>query len=143
MSEYIAVKLRNSVRKRAAGNCEYCRIPEDFSPQPFCFEHISPKFAGGKTSTENLALACQGCNSFKATRTEFEDEISGEIVNLFNPRESKWKEHFVWNEDFSEIVGITANGRATVKCLRMNRLGLRNMRKILYKNGIHPPIENK
>ena len=142
MSEYIAVKLRNSVKERAAGICEYCRILEDFSPQPFCFEHILPKFAGGKTSAGNLALACQGCNSFKATRTEFEDEISGEIVRLFNPRESKWKEHFAWSDDFTEIIGITAQGRATVKCLKMNRLGLRNLRKILYKNGIHPPLEN-
>lgn len=89
MSEYIAVKLCNLVRKRANGHCEYCRIPESFSPQPFCFEHILPKVAGGKTSKENLALACQGCNSFKATRTEFVDEISNENVKLFNPRESK------------------------------------------------------
>lgn len=69
MSEYIAVKLRNLVRNRANSYCEYCRIPENFSPQPFCFEHILPKVLGGATSAENLALACQGCNSFKATRT--------------------------------------------------------------------------
>ncbi|MEK7725422.1 MAG: HNH endonuclease signature motif containing protein [Acidobacteriota bacterium] len=141
MSEYIAVKLRSLVRKRANGHCEYCRIPESFSPQPFCFEHILPKVAGGKTSKENLALACQGCNSFKATRTEFEDEISNENVKLFNPRKSKWREHFAWNEDFSEIIGVTKQGRATVKCLKMNRLGLRNLRRVLYKNGTHPPIE--
>jgi hypothetical protein len=141
MSEYISAKLRSLVRKRAAGHCEYCRIPENFSPQPFCFEHILPKFAGGDTVAENLALACQGCNSFKATRTEFEDEVSGENVKLFNPRKQKWKEHFVWNEDFTQIIGITAQGRVTVKCLKMNRLGLKNLRRVLYKNGNHPPIE--
>ena len=141
MSEYIAVRLRNLVRKRADNNCEYCRIPESFSPQPFCFEHILPKFAGGESSAENLALACQGCNAFKATRTEFEDEITNKGVKLFNPRESKWKEHFVWNEYFTEIIGITPQDRATVNCLKMNRLGLKNLREILYENGLHPPPE--
>lgn len=58
MSEYIAVKLRNLVKKRANGLCEYCLIPEDFSPQPFCFEHLFPKVSGGETSAENLAYAC-------------------------------------------------------------------------------------
>ena len=86
MSEYIPVKLRNLVKKRAEGFCEYCRIPEGFSPQPFCFEHILPKFADGETKAENLALACQGCNSFKAVRTEFEDDLTGKTVKLFNPR---------------------------------------------------------
>ena len=86
MSEYISIKLRNLVRKRANKICEYCHIPEDFMPQPFCFEHILPKFSGGKASAENLALACQGCNAFRATRTEFEDEVTGETVKLFNPR---------------------------------------------------------
>ena len=141
MSEYIAVKLRNLVQKRANWFCEYCRIPESFSPQPFCFEHIFPKVFGGKTASENLSFACQGCNAFKATRTEFEDEVTGKTVKLFNPRESKWSEHFVWNEDFTEIIGITAQGRATVKALKMNRLGLINLRRVLYLTGNHPPTE--
>lgn len=141
MSEYVAVKIRNLVKKRANGFCEYCRISESFSPQPFCFEHIFPKVSGGKTTAENLAYACQGCNAFKATRTEFADEITGESVKLFNPHESNWSEYFVWNEDFTEIVGITAQGRATVKALKMNRLGLVNLRRVLYLTGNHPPNE--
>ncbi|MCW5959592.1 MAG: HNH endonuclease [Pyrinomonadaceae bacterium] len=141
MSEYISIKLRNLVRKRANKICEYCHIPEDFTPQPFCFEHILPKVSGGKTSAGNLALACQGCNAFKASRTEFEDEITGESVKLFNPRKSVWNEHFIWSEDFTEIVGITSYGRATVEALKMNRLGLINLRRVLYGVGVHPPIE--
>lgn len=141
MSEYIAVKLRNSVKKRANRICEYCQIPEIFSPQPFCFEHIYPKVSSGETSAENLAYSCQGCNSFKATRTEFEDELTGETIKLFNPRESKWNEHFAWNEDFTEIIGITGKGRVTITTLKMNRLGLKNLRRVLYITGNHPPIE--
>jgi HNH endonuclease len=143
MSEYIAVKLRKFIRERANNHCEHCRLPEDFSPQPFCFEHILPKAAGGKTSKENLALACQGCNAFKATRIDFVDSVTSASVKLFNPRESKWSEHFSWNEDFTEIVGISAHGRVTIAALKMNRLGLRNLRRVLYKNGSHPPIEKQ
>jgi len=141
MSEYIAVNLRDFVRKRGNGHCEYCRIPESFSPQPFCFEHILPKIIGGPTTEDNLALSCQGCNSFKAARTEFEDEITQLKVKLFNPRNSRWQDHFTWNEDFTAVIGISAEGRVTVKCLRLNRLGLRNLRRVLYENGSHPPIE--
>lgn len=139
MSEYISAELRDLVLRRSNGICEYCRIPEDFSPQPFCFEHILPKFSGGETSAENLARACQGCNAFKGTRTEFEDEITGETVLLFNPRRSNWDEHFAWNEDFTEIIGITTHGRATVKALKLNRTGLKNLRQVLYQTGFHPP----
>jgi hypothetical protein len=139
MSEYISVKLRNLVKKRAKGFCEYCRIPEDFSPQPFCFEHILPKVADGKTSADNLAFACQGCNAFKATRTEFNDELTNTKVKLFNPRKSKWSEHFAWSEDFTKVFGLTAQGRATIKALKMNRRGLANLRRVLFGIGIHPP----
>lgn len=142
MSEYIAVKLRNLVKTRAKGFCEYCRIPEDYSSQPFCFEHIKPKSSGGETSASNLALACQGCNAFKATRTDFDDEISGTRVNLFHPRQSKWQEQFAWNSDYTEIIGITATGRATVKALKLNRLGLINLRRVLFAIGKHPPDED-
>jgi hypothetical protein len=141
MSEYIAVKLRELVRKRAKGLCEYCRIPEDFSPQPFCFEHILPKVGGGETTNENLALSCQGCNSFKAMRTEFADEITNSKAKLFNPRQQKWNKHFAWSNDFLEIFGITATGRATVKALKLNRIGLVNLRRALFTIGNHPPIE--
>lgn len=141
MSEYIAVKLRHLVRNRAKGICEYYLISEDFSPPPFCFEHILPKVSGGKTSVENQAFACQGCNAFKATRTEFEDEVTNKKAELFNPCETNWSEHFSWNEDFTEIIGITARGRATINALKMNRLGLTNLRWVLYLTGSHPPIE--
>lgn len=142
MSEYIAVKLRNLVKKRASEVCEYCRLSAEFSPQPFCFEHILPKAAGGQTSAANLAYACQGCNAFKATRTQFIDELTNAPAKLFHPREAKWSEHFTWSKDFTKVVGLTAPGRATVKALQMNRLGLVNLRRVLFAAGRHPPDED-
>lgn len=53
---------------------------------------------------------------------------------------NKWADHFVWNEDFSLIIGITPIGRATVETLQLNREGLVNLRKVLYPIGEHPPL---
>jgi len=52
-----------------------------------------------------------------------------------------WSEHFRWSEDFSEIVGMTPTGRATVEMLKLNRRGLVNLRGVLYAMGKHPPLE--
>jgi len=42
------------------------------------------------------------------------------LVSLFNPRNQEWKEHFTWNQEGTEIMGITACGRATIVALRLN-----------------------
>lgn len=103
---YVTPQLRKQVKARAAGCCEYCGSQESFSSQSFSVEHIVPRVSGGKTSLSNLALACQGCNNHKYTKTEAFDGISGEMVSLFNPRQHSWAEHFAWTEDFSLIVGL-------------------------------------
>ncbi len=46
-----------------------------------------------------------------------------------------------WNEDFTEIVGLTPAGRATTRCLQMNRLGVMNIRRALFAIGQHPPAD--
>ncbi|MDF5724675.1 MAG: HNH endonuclease signature motif containing protein [Rhizonema sp. PD37] len=48
---------------RAKGCCEYCYIQVKFATQSFSLEHILPRYKGGETSLENLALSCQGCNN--------------------------------------------------------------------------------
>lgn len=88
---------------------------------------------------ENLALACQGCNGHKSTKTEAFDAISQTNTAFYNPRKDIWDEHFVWNEDFTEIIGKTAKGRATIKVLRLNRQRVVNLRRILVLAGEYPP----
>jgi hypothetical protein len=46
-------------------------------------EHIDP--AGGD-DPENLCLSCSSCNLSKAKVTTSQDDETGEIVPLFNPR---------------------------------------------------------
>jgi len=106
---------------------------------PFSVEHIIPRVLGGQTELDNLALACQGCNGRKYSKTEGFDPISNRQVPLYHPREQRWLDHFAWNGDCSEIVGITAIGRVTIAELRLNRTELVNLRRILYAAGEHPP----
>ena len=136
---YVPADLRRSVEERAKKCCEYCRALADFSPQSFSVEHILPIHSGGETILENLALSCQGCNNHKAAKTTVIDPATGECVPLFHPRLQKWYEHFAWNTDYTEIVGLTPIGRATVKELLLNRSGLVNLRRVLYSAGEHPP----
>lgn len=132
-------KTKVRVRERAKGICEYCLSQVEYATNNFSIEHIIPKSAGGSDALENLALACQGCNNHKFTKTSFEDPLNLVTVELFHPRKQNWDDHFSWNKDCSKIIGITATGRATVDCLKLNRKGLVNLRKVLYAKGEHPP----
>ena len=131
--------IREKIENRANKLCEYCLSPLEFSPDPFSIEHIFPLAKGGTNNLENLALACQGCNGSKSTKTEAFDLVSQTISSFYNPRKDIWREHFMWNEDFTEIIGITAKGRVTVKVLKLNRQRVINLRRILILAGEHPP----
>lgn len=130
---------KDLVRQRAGGCCEYCRCPDEFATQPHSIEHIRPRVRDGSNDPDNLALACQGCNNHKYAKVESVDELTNEIAPLFHPREMSWREHFAWSDDYSEVVPLSAVGRATVRELHLNRNGVCNMRRILYSMGEHPP----
>jgi hypothetical protein len=131
---------RARVAKRAKGCCEYCLAQEQYSPDSFAVEHIVPLIKGGKNALDNLAFACQGCNNRKYVSTEALDPVSQTTVLLFNPRQHQWAEHFAWNDDGALILGLTPIGRATVEKLQLNRIGLVNLRRILFEAGEHPPV---
>jgi hypothetical protein len=135
------VQQRQAVEKRARGCCEYCRSQARFATQSFSIEHIKPRSQGGQTRLDNLALACQGCNGHKHSKTEGYDPISREMVPLYHPRQHQWQDHFRWSDDFTLIVGLTPVGRATIEALQLNREGLVNLRQVLYAMGEHPPSE--
>lgn len=132
-------QLKKTVLVRAGGLCEYCKSPANISSQAFSMDHIIPKSKGGKTEPGNLALSCQGCNNYKYNKSEGIDELTGLSAPIFNPRKERWNNHFSWSEDGTEILGISAIGRVTVKELQLNRMELRNLRSLLVDAGIHPP----
>lgn len=132
-------KLRQLVRERAQGHCEYCICPESHATQEHSQDHIFLEDLGGKSIAENLALACQDCNNAKYNKTQAPDPVSREMIPLFHPRKDLWREHFAWSEDSLTLVGLTPTGRATIEALRLNREGVINLRRALKLEGKHPP----
>jgi hypothetical protein len=112
--------IRSLVRRRAAERCEYCRIHQDADPFfRFHIEHIIPRQHGGSTDATNLALACHHCNLHKGPNLSGIDPGSGALTPLFNPRLQAWEEHF--SLQGVTIVGMTPQGRTTVRVLAMNK----------------------
>ena len=73
---------------------------------------------GGKTELENLAYACWRCNRHKGTDLGSFDPETNLFSPLFNPRVQVWTEHFLF--DGEQIIGLTSEGRTTVRLLRLN-----------------------
>lgn len=131
---------KKQVADRAGFCCEYCLCQEKYSPAAFSIDHIIPLSKGGAEDIDNLAFSCQGCNNFKYNHLTGFDNISGQNIDLFNPRTQDWEKHFMWNEDYTLVVGKTPIGRATIERLKLNRPSVVNLRRALHVLGIHPPF---
>jgi len=110
--------MRQQVRRRAGGRCEYCLIHEDDSYVSYQIDHILARKHGGMTTLNNLAFTCVLCNRYKGSDIAAPDPKTGEIVPLFHPRRQRWQEHFTLQE--AVIVPLSSTGRATAALLRLN-----------------------
>jgi hypothetical protein len=128
--------LRNAVRERADGCCEYCLLSEERAFFPHEPDHIIAKKHGGDSTLENVALACFDCNRFKGSDIASIDPDSGELVSLFNPRTQEWTEHFALED--GRIISRTAIGRVTERILRLNLESRVEVRQILSRIGRYP-----
>jgi HNH endonuclease len=135
----LSENLRTSVRQRAGNRCEYCLSHQDYIMGWLQVDHIHPLAKGGEDTEDNLCLSCELCNQYKWTKTEELEPESGVKVQLFNPRQQKWQEHFAWTEDGTRIIGMTACGRATVIALKLNNSLAVTVRRNWVKAGWHPP----
>ena len=86
--------------------------------------------------------ACRLCNGYKGTQTHAREPLSGQLVQLFNPRQQRWDEHFQWSDDGTQIIGRTACGRATVIALQLNNLIAVTVRQQWVMAGWHPPAHS-
>lgn len=127
-------QLVELVRRRAGFRCEYCHFPERFSGLNFQMDHIIAEKHGGPTESENLALSCIYCNSFKGPNLSGVDPITHEIVRLFHPRRDVWEEHFRWQD--AELAGRTPIGRATIEVLRINDATAKALRRLFIRAGV-------
>lgn len=132
-------KLKEKIRQQAKNRYGYCLNPQELMPYKLEIEHIFPQSLGGETVEENLWLACRECNSHKSSKIKALDKLTGKTVKLFNPRKNKWKEHFEFSKDFSEIIGKTPRGRATVDALQMNNIYQTTARLIWCETTKFPP----
>lgn len=113
-----SARVRQQVRRRAGGRCEYCLIHEDDSYAAHQVDHILARKHGGTTSLSNLAFACMLCNRYKGSDIAAPDPATGEIVPLFHPRRQQWTEHFALRG--AGIVPLGPTSRATATLLRLN-----------------------
>jgi len=143
MRKRVTAKERAEVTTRADNRCEYCLSPANFATPSFSVEHIHPRQKGGDNALDNLAFACQGCNGSKHTKITGIDPFTKRRVPLYHPRQQRWSDHFAWSEDFTQVLGLTPTGRATIHVLELNREGLVNLRGALCAVGQHPPEERE
>lgn len=57
---------RQNVYGRDRGRCQYCLLPITIGEATF--DHIVPRSRGGRTSWENVVIACRPCNQVKGDR---------------------------------------------------------------------------
>jgi 5-methylcytosine-specific restriction endonuclease McrA len=141
----ISDQIRQIIRERAKYICEYCYSSECLSANRFTIDHVIPKSLGGSDEINNLALACRRCNERRYNFVAGLDPDTQAIVPLFNPRQQKWEDHFVWIEQGVVIEGITPIGRATCIRLDLNDMrypesdSIRETRRFWIKTGLRPP----
>jgi 5-methylcytosine-specific restriction endonuclease McrA len=141
----ISDSIKQAFRERAKYLCEYCHSQERLSANRFTFDHIIPRSLGGSDDINNLALACRRCNERRYNFIAGIDPETQSIVPIYNPRQQRWEEHFIWTENGAILQGITAIGRATCIRLDLNDTrypendSIRETRRFWIQAGLHPP----
>lgn len=130
--------LEKQVWHRAKSRCEYCLFPSEFSEYPFHIDHIIAQKHGGKSVSENLALSCFYCNSYKGPNIGGLDPVTGTFTRLFHPRKDKWSDHFEW--EVSKLIGTTEIGRTTIDVLRINHPDAVTVRRFLMTENVYPKM---
>lgn len=126
--------IKEHVRDRAVGLCEYCRLPEAHVLTPFQVEHVVAKQHRGTDTLGNLAYACLRCNLHKGPNLAGIDPKTKKLTRLFNPRRHRWSRHFRWQG--AVLLGKSAVGRTTVEVLAMNDPVRISLRQELMDQGL-------
>ena len=127
-------RIRQEVASRAGYRCEYCGLPQAYALHAHEPDHIVSRQHGGEDDSENLAWACLRCNRYKGPNVGSFDPETGVLVPFFNPRTQEWAVHFVWEGPW--IHPRTAEGRVTVKILRLNDADRVTERQLLMSSGL-------
>ena len=121
--------LRQFVRDRSGGVCEYCQFPEQHSFNPFQVDHVIAEKHGGPSIERNLAWSCFYCNTYKGPNVAGWIAETDEIVRLYHPRKDTWSDHFEWNG--AALIGRTQVGIVTIDVLRINHPDALAVRRVM------------
>lgn len=110
---------RKNVWLRDKGRCCYCNVK--VSANEFTYDHVVPRTQGGKTTWENIVVACLPCNTKKGGRTPQQAGMgllrkphrpqtlaeTSWVGMVFRPgMPSSWKDYLrsvtYWNSDLDE-----------------------------------------
>jgi len=130
----IPAALREQVRQRAHGLCEYCLLHESDGIHAFHVDHVISEKHDGPTEEHNLAFCCPFCNRTKGS--DIAGRIGEALVRLFNPRIDVWSEHFAMETE--RIVARSIVGAATVQLLGLNDPHRLALRRELMAAGLFP-----
>ena len=139
MSVYLSAALRRQLVAADDHRCAYCRTSQAHTGYPMVVDHILPRSKGGTDEFDNLCFACHRCNLFKHATTELEDPLTGMMTPLFHPRRQNWSDHFAWDNDSINLVGLTASVRVTIIALNINNDAILDARRNWVRVGWHPP----
>lgn len=103
---------------------------------PHEVDHVMARKHGGTDSLDNLCFSCFDCNRHKGSDIGAVDPMTGVLEPLFNPREQRWDDHFQLAEALIE--SLTAQGRVTVRLLRLNTVEQLEKRTVLIGLGRYP-----
>lgn len=126
--------IRQAVRQRAEGRCEYCRKPDILGTYGFHVDHIISQKHFGPTVLNNLAWACYECNICKGTDVASYDPDTKQLAPFYDPRTQLWDGHF--QLDGARIVGKTPTGRVTVLILQLNHPDQIKTRQFILAAGL-------
>lgn len=132
---YLPDEVRQVVRDRAQGRCEYCLLSEQDTPRLHPIDHIIPRQHRGKNNLDNLALCCSWCNRHKGPNLASLDPETDKLTALFNSRSQRWSDHFQLDTMTGTIQPLTPEGRVTEFVLKMNEPGRIAERLALIKRG--------
>jgi hypothetical protein len=126
-------QVRMVVRARAQGVCEYCLAEttgyfhvDHVIPPALWDDYVAERLSGvqplrnrrGPDHIDNYAWSCPLCNQHKRQQVSF--FVQRKQHRLFDPRQDLWQDHFVFQNDYLLIKGITDVGKATELALKFN-----------------------
>ena len=95
MNERIPTPLRQFVRQRAGGCCEYCLVPESHNP---CASRSRSRCCSANTAAPRkktiLRCAAPCATSIRELIWPRSHPDTGDIMRLYHPRHDRWSDHF-------------------------------------------------